>query len=227
MSEELFDLSEKYEAMLQRGLDLSGEDQQFFIRGRVLDLQARFPRGWAPRRILDFGCGVGHTANFMGSLFPEADIVGLDTSESALTRAKNLCDSPRFSFAHIQTLPKTETFDLCYVNGVFHHIEPSKWLPALRDLHRAIAPGGYLALFENNPWNPGARWVMKRIPFDRDAVPLSSRTTGRLVREAGFKRVSTTRYLFYFPRMLSWFRFAEPWFAPLPLGAQYYVLAQK
>ena len=47
----------------------------------------------------------------------------------------------------------------------------------------ALLTGGVLALFENNPWNPGTRLVMKRIPFDRNAQTISPRA-GRAGRPA-------------------------------------------
>ena len=48
----------------------------------------------------------------------------------------------------------------------------------------------------------------------------------RLLEAAGLSCLAT-RSLFYFPRLLAVFRPLEPMLARLPLGAQYYVLAQK
>lgn len=227
MTEELFDLSDKYEAMLQEGLRLTGESPAFFAQGRLKDLRSRLPSGWTPRRILDFGCGVGTTTSALAALYPSADVVGLDTAVKALERARKEVASNRVSFGSIDTLNQVPPFNLCYINGVFHHIEPARRLDVLKTLYQATTPGGYLALFENNPWNPGTRLVMHRIPFDRDAVPLSSRLARRLIQEAGFSRPPAVRYLFYFPRWLSFLRFTESGLAGFPLGAQYYVLVQK
>jgi trans-aconitate methyltransferase len=163
----------------------------------------------------------------MAGLFPDARVVGLDTSEKALEHAGSICTDSRIHLGHVRELPSKESFDLCYLNGVFHHIDPDQWLKVLGDLRSVLRPNGYLALFENNPWNPGARLVMKAIPFDRDATMLSSRQARRLARRAGFGGRLTTRSLFYFPRRLSTLRFMEPWLASIPLGAQYYLLAQK
>jgi hypothetical protein len=87
-----------------------------------------------------------------------------------------------------------------------------------------LAPQGVLAVFENNPWNVGARMVMRRIPFDRDAVPLSPPALRALLGGAGLS-VRSTRFLFYFPRPLAALRPLEPWLVRVPLGAQYWVLA--
>jgi SAM-dependent methyltransferase len=226
MSEGLFDLSEEYDRMLAQGLALSGESKPFFIAGRVRELTVRLPSGFRPRRVLDFGCGTGDTVRALHEAFPEADVVGVDTARNALDYARRQATSGRGSFIELSDLAAQAPFDLCYVNGVFHHIAPVQRPEAMRLIRRVLRPGGRLALFENNPWNPGTRLVMAQIPFDRDAEPLSALVARRLMRDAGF-HVDDTRFLFYFPRALARLRFAEPWLGRLPLGAQYLVSAWR
>ncbi len=227
MSERLFDQSERYDDMLQMGLDLSGEDKHYFIHGRLADLRRQLRADWAPRRILDFGCGGGATSAALAELFAGAEVVGTDVCDPALQEAAARHSSDRVTFCLASAIPNAGWFDLCYVNGAFHHIEPRARPAALATIHRSLRAGGYLALFENNPWNPGARLVMHRIPFDRDARMLRPATTRRLVRKAGFTEVRATRSLFYFPRSLARLRSLEPCLSRLPLGAQYYVLARR
>ncbi len=212
--------------MLNRGIGLSGEDLHYFAAGRIGDLQKQL--GQLPvRRILDFGCGVGHGSAHLAEAFPNAEVTGVDAAEEALERAQEQYGGPRIRFVRFPEFAAPGSFDLCYVNGVFHHIEPPKRPEALRFIRDALRPGGHLALFENNPWNPGTRLVMSRIPFDRHAITLSPPEARRLTREAGFRPAGPVRSLFYFPRALHWLRFLETALAPLPLGAQYYVLCQK
>ncbi len=116
--------------------------------------------------------------------------------------------------------------DLAYCNGVFHHIPPGERPAALGTIRAALRPEGILAFWENNPWNPGTRLVMKRIPFDRDAIPLSAPTARRLLRAEGFD-VLRTDFLFIFPRQLKWLRVLEWPLSRAPLGAQYQVLARR
>ena len=89
-----------------------------------------------------------------------------------------------------------------------------------------MAPGGLLALWENNPFNPGTRWVMKRLPFDRDAVLLAPSETSWLLRSSGFD-VIEIRHHFFFPRALAMLRPVERVLRRVPLGGQYVVLAQR
>jgi len=222
-----FEQGDQYAEMLRSGIRLSGEEQEFFIAGRIRHLREQLPPSFQPRRILDFGCGTGLTARRLSETFPQAEIVAADTAENTLAWAKTKFDSPRISFLPVQTMSLAGSFDLCYTNGVFHHIHPVDRASTLRRIHSALAPGAYFALFENNPWNPGTRMVMSRIPFDRDAIPIAPSSAPRLVRQAGFRPCGATRFLFYFPRPLAALRFLEPWLSRIPLGAQYCVLAIK
>lgn len=227
--EKLFDLGDEYDAMLNQGLKLSGEDRFFFLHGRLDEMVRRLPIGFRPKRILDFGCGIGDSTAALAKRFPHADVVvGADTAERALDHAARHHGSSVVDFMTIGALSKkNDDFDLCYVNGVFHHIVPEERPGAMALLFRAMRSGAVLALFENNPWNPGTRMVMSRVPFDREAVTLSIPETRRMVRDAGFAEEIARRTLFYFPRPLAALRKLEPMLGGLPLGAQYYVMARR
>ena len=81
-------------------------------------------------------------------------------------------------------------------------------------------------MFEHNPYNPLARRVFERCPFDEGASMLRRRAVIDLGRDAGLK-VKRAAYTLFLPsanrhwlrvqRLLSW----------LPVGAQYYVQFQK
>ncbi|MBI5200697.1 MAG: class I SAM-dependent methyltransferase [Elusimicrobia bacterium] len=224
MAEELFNKTHEYDEMLQKGLALSGESKEFFVAGRLADLKGHLPDGFAVNKILDFGCGMGGTTRALAEAFPGAQVVGADTAENALAHARENTKDPKVSFT---TLDKIGTgFDLAYVNGVFHHIELEKRPQAATLIQKALRPGGRFAFFENNPWNPGTRLIMSRIPFDRDAVPIPPDEGRELLFGAGFA-LEPTRYLFFFPRILAYFRVFEHLLKEVPMGAQYHIPAVK
>jgi len=226
--ENLFDLSAEYDSMLDKGLQLSGEDKFFFIKGRINDLKHQLPADFNPLQILDFGCGIGDGSFGLHEAFPNANISGADTSTEAMEYTKSKFAHLPFRFLTLDQLGKEENvFDLCYVNGVFHHIIPEERSTALSLIRNSLRPGGYLALFENNPWNPGTRLVMNRIPFDKQAQTINYINCRTMLRQAGFENIIAFRFLFYFPRQLKWFRSLEKYMTHLPLGAQYYALARK
>ena len=97
---------------------------------------------------------------------------------------------------------------------------------ALDTIYHSMSSGGFLALWENNPWNPATRLVMSRIPFDRDADPIFPRGCRRMIRSARFELLGAD-YLFIFPKLLRLLRIIEPWVCRLPFGTQYLILARK
>jgi len=225
MAEALFDLSEEYERMLNQGISLSGEDLHYFVAGRLAALVGNLPKSFSPQSVLDFGCGVGHATGPLAKLFPRARVTGMDTSQPALDRAAE--HHPGCRFLTLEAFREdAEEYDLCYVNGVFHHIPPVDRPEAIQLIYRKLRPGGLLFLFENNPWNPGTRMVMSRIPFDRDAITLSIPETARLEESAGFS-IHARGSLFFFPRVLALLRPLEPLLSPSLLGAQYFVAGRR
>lgn len=216
-----------YDRALAQGISVSGESKDFFAEQRILWIKRRLrEQPFEPKRILDFGCGTGSAAPFFRKHFPDAQLVGTDVSARSIEEARR---HHAASGAHFDLHPgyrPDPPFDLVFCNGVFHHIPPAERPAAIRYIRDALNPGGLFAFWENNPWNPGTRIVMSRIPFDRDAITLTPPEARRLVRSAGLT-VLRTDALFIFPRALKGLRFIEPWLAPLPLGAQYLVLAQR
>src|SRR5262249_40880822 len=93
-------------------------------------------------------------------------------------------------------------------------------------IYRSLRSGGLFSLWDDNPWNPAARYVMRRIPFDRNAVMMSAIEGRRMLQRQGF-RVLRVDFLFIFPRILRFLRCVEPLISRLPFGAQYQVLARK
>ncbi|MEO5583557.1 MAG: class I SAM-dependent methyltransferase [Saprospiraceae bacterium] len=224
----LFDKSLEYDEMLNKGIAISGENKQFFIRGRLNDLFNQLPSDIKINRILDFGCGIGDSSEVFLNHVPDALITGTDTSlEAILYAQKHNNHSNRASYLELRNFNAFNEFDLCYVNGVFHHIPLDERAKAIKIIYDALKPGGIFALFENNPLNPGTKLIMSRIPFDRDAITLYPLETKNLLYQNGFRPPATTRFLFYFPKSLSLFRSFEKYLVTVPLGAQYYVMVRK
>jgi SAM-dependent methyltransferase len=216
-----------YDAALEQGIAISGEDKSYFARGRVAWLaEILRSKNLRPLHILDYGCGTGTATPFLLDLIGPAQLIGVDLSARSIETARRLHVSDRVRFFTLDEYQPSGEIDLAFCNGVFHHIPLDARSAAVDYLARALRPGGLFSFWENNPWNPGTRLVMKRIPFDRDAITLSPPQARRLVASGGLE-VLQTDFLFFFPRALAPFRKLEPRLARLPVGAQYQVLCQK
>jgi len=219
--------SSDYDTALAKGLSVTGEDKLYFARGRLAWLAqvlAEFPV--RSDSLIDYGCGTGTSASLFFEFLGVKEIIGLDTSVNSLEVARETYNFPRMKFYHIDEYQPCGQIDLTFCNGVFHHIPPEERADAVSYIYRCLRPGGIFAIWENNPWNPGTRYVMSRVPFDRDAIMLSHLEMRRLVKECGFEALRTD-FLFIFPSALRFLRWIEPSLTKLPLGGQYQVICRK
>lgn len=221
--------ADDYENALNRGIRVSGYRRDHFALRRVSYLARVLHQIAADQPIisvLDFGCSDGSTAPFLREYFAPQRIVGVDSSDECIIRARARFSNHVASFESLSEYQPEATFDLCHTNGVFHHIPPEQRSSAVHLVFSSLVAGGFFALFENNPWNPGTRYVMSRIPFDRDARPMTPPAARSMLVEGGFS-VLLTRSLFLFPSTLALLQPLEDLLGRYPLGAQYLVLAKK
>jgi SAM-dependent methyltransferase len=217
-----------YDEALARGVSVSGEDKEYFARGRIAWLAECLQRlSAATSSVLDFGCGTGSATPYFFEQLRAERVVGVDVSAQSveMARQKNV-EYGRATFLRLTDFQPAENIDLVFCNGVFHHIPPAERPAAVRWILQCLRPGGFLAFWENNPWNPGTRLVMSRIPFDRDAITLPPPAARRLLQQNGFEALQMD-FQFIFPRALKWLRGLEAPLARWPLGAQYQVLCRR
>lgn len=176
--------------------------------------------------IMDYGCGVGTTAPVLLRQLSAKSVLGVDISEDEIAAARSSCRSPDIRFLAVNGYHPSGTLDLAYCNGVFHHIPPPQRLATVRYVYDSLKPGGVFAFYENNPWSPAARYVMRRIPFDKNAIMISAGKARQILKHSGFE-VFSISYLFIFPRCMASLRFIETTLQRLPIGAQYLVLCIK
>jgi SAM-dependent methyltransferase len=216
-----------YDAALQQGLAVSGESKEYFAAGRVNFLRKHLTKhGFTPNRVLDYGCGTGTSVPLLHELPGVSFVQGIDISPESIKEAATQYSHAQRAFCTLAEFNPLGNFDLAFCNGVFHHIPLDQRAGAVKMVFDALRPGGMFCYWENNPWNPATRYVMSRIPFDRDAITLTPPESRELLKAGGFEALST-HFLFIFPKMLSWFRPMEQWIAGWPVGTQYQVLCRK
>ena len=98
--------AEEYLATHKSNLAVTGESPDYFSRYKVVEVARRLKAlGLAPRRVLDFGCGIGGSAPHLREAFPQAEIVGVDVSEKSLAVAVTLQPSEKsFTDAELKAI---------------------------------------------------------------------------------------------------------------------------
>jgi SAM-dependent methyltransferase len=218
--------ADNYDECLNDALAASGETKEFFARARV-EWLAKCLResGHLAGSAIDYGCGTGDTTKLLREVLGSRSVIGLDVSVLSLERARARNGGHAHFLTFAEYIPDG-SMDVVYCNGVFHHIPVAERDDAVRYTYRCLRPGGVFGLWENNPWNPGTRYVMYKCEFDRDAVRISPPDATRLLRRGGFE-ILRTDYRFFFPRALKVMRPVESFLTKFPLGGQYQVFARK
>jgi trans-aconitate 2-methyltransferase len=148
------------------------------------DLLAAVPLAVA-RRIVDLGCGPGNSTELLAVRYPDAEVIGLESSPNMLAAARKRLPRARFVEADIADWRPREQVDLLFANAVFqwvpHHLD------VLARLLAALPPGGVMALqMPDNLTEPSHRlmrevaasgpWAEKLAPARalRDYLPAPS-----------------------------------------------------
>jgi SAM-dependent methyltransferase len=81
----------EYDVALAQGLAVSGENKEYFARGRIAHLAACLQQV-APDQewesVLDFGCGTGTATPFLLELLAVQRVLGVDVSTASLAVAR-------------------------------------------------------------------------------------------------------------------------------------------
>jgi trans-aconitate 2-methyltransferase len=97
-----------------------------------------------PRRVVDMGCGPGNSTELLAERFPEAAILGLDSSPAMLEEARRRLPRLTFETADAAHWTPGPDVDLVFANAIY------QWVPGhLTQLPRVLAalpPGGVLAV---------------------------------------------------------------------------------
>jgi ubiquinone/menaquinone biosynthesis C-methylase UbiE len=214
-----------YERIVEENFKIVTNDISYFTGYKVEYLRLKH---LSPKRILDFGCGIGKAENFLKQAFPGAELWGCDVSEESLHAArKSHPDVQFFSVANPVDMERhSGMFDLIFISCVFHHIVPEERLSWLESLAKSLSSNGKIAVFEVNPYNPVARHFVATCVFDAGVTLLSLPKCKSLIAEAGLTCISS-QYTFFFPWRKPFLNNLERFLTWLPLGGQYCVLAQK
>jgi trans-aconitate 2-methyltransferase len=108
-----------------------------------LDLIARIELA-RPARIIDLGCGPGNSTEMLRRRWPEAEVIGLDSSTEMLAAAAKAHPAGRWVLGDAASWTAEAPFDLAFSNAALH------WIPdhaaLFPHLLGQVAAGGALAV---------------------------------------------------------------------------------
>jgi trans-aconitate 2-methyltransferase len=97
-----------------------------------------------PRLVIDLGCGPGNSTELLVARYPDAEVIGLDSSPDMLRQARARLPSGTFIEGDLATWTPAAGTDLLFANAVM------QWVPdhprVLRRLIEALPSGGVLAV---------------------------------------------------------------------------------
>jgi trans-aconitate 2-methyltransferase len=124
------------------------------------DLLAQVPLARA-RVVIDLGCGPGNSTELLLDRYPDASVIGLDSSPEMLRQARERLPQCHFTQADLATWRPKEPVDLLFGNAVFQWVADH---PAV--LHRLIdslPQGGVLAVQMPDNTSEPALVLMKEV----------------------------------------------------------------
>ena len=133
-----------------KDLDDIGMSMAFWVKHKHPQFQ--------PRAILDCGCTVGHNTAPWKRAYPDAKVVGIDVSASALKYAHGRAESLGLAVDYLQ-MDATRldypdaSFDVVFSSMFLHELSSKQLRAYLAEAHRVLAPGGLLLTMELPPNN--------------------------------------------------------------------------
>lgn len=129
-----------------------GDNQEAFFHSgelhveRVLAAVRDLVPGFAPKRMVDFGCGVGRLVIPFSRV--SGTVVGVDVSPGMLEEARRNCESRGIANVQFVSSPQQleGRYDFVHSFFVFQHIAVSRGLPLAQALVERLEEGGIGAL---------------------------------------------------------------------------------
>ena len=218
-----------YRKVESKQLKISGADSFYFSEYKVLELKKRL-NNRKISNILDLGCGDGSSAVFLNKYFPEAKIFGVDISIESIRSAdgKNIPNSFFCQYDGNAIPFSSDFFDLVFISCVLHHVPVQIHYNLVKECYNVLQKKGIICVFEHNPYNIFTRLIVNGCVFDRNSVLVSALHIKKILFKSCFKNLKI-RYTIFFPRFFIFklFVFFERYLHLIPLGCQYYILADK
>ncbi len=219
--------ADSYADEVSASVSFSGQDVDFFARRKadeLVDLVGRSLGPPASLHALDVGCGTGVTDRHLVNRF--GGLTGVDVAADAVAVARDANPGASYLDYDGHHLPfADDTFDVAFAICVLHHVDRPHRPAFVQEVARTVRPGGLVAIFEHNPFNPLTRVAVSRCEFDEGVELLRRSDSTDLLVGAGLT-VVLRRYLIFVPVDAPWAARLDRALARVPAGGQHVVAAR-
>jgi SAM-dependent methyltransferase len=131
-------------------------------------------------RILDLGCAAGALTHYLSGF--GATVVGVDSAERAIAKARSLFPGLEFRQADVAELPfPPSSFDKAVAGDLVEHLPDSTFRAMLGELKRILIPGGTLSIYTPNPLHLIERMKARDLILAQNQTHIGLRTSRQLV----------------------------------------------
>ncbi len=180
-------------------------DFQHYMLRYALKGNYAAPIGDHPTSILDVGTGTGRWAREMASLFPEANVIGVDVNvpptDSQAKGGKDDLLPPNYTFVPgnlFEGLPFADgSFDFVHMRLLIMAIPHEQWPQVIRELMRVTRPGGWVESVETTILQQAGPAMSQIIKWSttvlgwRGVNLLDGEHVGEVMQSAGLVNVAT------------------------------------
>ncbi|MDX1900827.1 MAG: methyltransferase domain-containing protein [Gammaproteobacteria bacterium] len=125
------------------------------------DLLSAIPDSFHPKTVYDLGCGPGNSTILLKERWPDAQVVGLDSSMDMLEEAKACYPNIDFVKGDIAHFSVKEKIDCLFANASLQWLDQHETL--IPKLFKLINPGGVFAIQMPNNFHSPSHQVTIRI----------------------------------------------------------------
>ena len=226
MAKNFDEFANDYNKIITDPIKIFGQSHDYYIRAKVPIIINYLNNQLfeSSTNVLDYGCGIGLLHKYLPT---GINLHGIDNSVISINEAIKLNNSVIYKFFDGKIIPYPDnTFDLVIMVCVLHHIPSNIQSDILSEILRVLKPGSALIIIEHNPFNIATRYVFNNCYLDRDAELCYPKSTVKLLKSVGFS-IKKLRYFLISPFYFKFLNFIERLFSLTPLGAQYYIIANK
>ena len=189
-------------ALYDRGVYLyamgyMGPDNDDMGRSAANYIKRQMP-DFAPKRILDMGCTVGHSTLPYKAAFPDAEVIGIDVAAPCVRYAHARAAGMGVEAGFLQrnaedTGFEDESFDLVVSHILLHETSGQAMPRIFRECHRLLRPGGVMVHADLPPFDkmdPFAQFILDNETYYNNEPfwgAMRQMDQLELARRAGFK----------------------------------------